>query len=363
VTGNEEVAASIREVAREANVSLSTVSKVLNGRTDAKFAAATRERVFAAASRVGYHPNAVARGLARKRMDAVGVVMAYDQPSVTSDPYLGACLDGILKVNKERRQKTVLFTEDSWDEALRHVPSYLDGHCDGLLLIIPRTDSAIVEELAGRSSCFVLVGDSRDDDRLVTVDVDNVAAARRMVRHLIKLGHTRIAAFGGNHDFLSNAQRMEGYRQALAAAGIPWREEYVFPGEYFPGHGYNNVGLLLGMFEGRPAERPTAIFCFNDAIARGAVDGLRAAGIRVPEEFSVVGFDDSAHAVSSEPHITTMRHDIRRVGERAAEALLDCIDGGLGPGARVYIPAELVERATAAAPLSPATARPAHNEH
>jgi DNA-binding LacI/PurR family transcriptional regulator len=238
-------------------VSLSTVSKVLNGRTDAKFAPATRARVAAAARRVGYHPSAVARGLAGKRMDAVGVIRVYEQLSVTSDPYLGACLDGILKVNKERRQKTVLFTEDSWPDALRQLPSYLDGHCDGLLLMIPRMESQVVDELVARGTCFVLVGDSRDDDRVVTADVDNVAASRRLVEHLIGLGHTRIAAFCGNADFVSNSQRLEGYRQAITDGGLPWRADYLFPGEYHLDFGANSARLLLERFGRRPSECPT----------------------------------------------------------------------------------------------------------
>lgn len=341
---------SIREVAREANVSLSTVSKVLNGRTDAKFTLATRERVASAARRVGYHPSAVARGLAGKRMNAIGVIMAYDQLSVTSDPYLGACLDGILAVNKERHQKTILFTENSWSDVLTQLPSYLDGHCDGLLLVIPRTDAAIVEQLTKRGSCFVLIGDSREDPRLSTADVDNVGEGRRMTEYLIGLGHTRIATFCGNADFLSSSQRLEGYRQALAHAGLPCPEEYVFPGSYHPTSGESNILLLLDRYKNRIDERPTAIFCLNDYMARGAVDALLARGIRVPDEISVAGFDDSVYATSSEPHLTTMRHDVRRVGEQATRALLDRIDGSLLAGTRIYVPTELMERETTAPP-------------
>src|SRR5690349_16826930 len=126
---------SIREVAAAANVSLGTVSKVLNGTASAQIAPGTQERVREAARRLGYHPSAIARGLVGKRMNAVGLVLAYDQPSVTSDPYLGPCLDGILAVNKRNRQKTVIFTEGTWADALDNLPSFCDGHCDGLMLI------------------------------------------------------------------------------------------------------------------------------------------------------------------------------------------------------------------------------------
>lgn len=342
--------ASIREVAQEANVSLSTVSKVLNAKPNAKFSAATRERVFAAAKRVGYHPNAIARGLARKRMDTVGLVMAYNQTSVTSDTYLGACLDGILQVSKLRRQKTVLFTEDSWDDALRHLPSYCDGHCDGLLLIIPRMDSEIIPALEARGTTpFVLVGDSRESETLITVDVDNVTAAEEAVAHLIGLGHRRIAAFCGNRDFRSNAQRLEGYRRAHARADLPIEANAFFEGEYWPSHGYENARKLFSRFPKREG-RPTAVFCFNDSIARGACDAFVEMGVRIPGELSIVSIDDSAHATSRAPYLTTMRQDIRRVGERAAEVLLARINREIAPGHRAWLPAELVVRETTGPP-------------
>ncbi|HVK05393.1 MAG TPA: LacI family DNA-binding transcriptional regulator [Armatimonadaceae bacterium] len=347
---------SIREVAREANVSLSTVSKVLNGTADAKFAAATRERVFAAARRVGYHPNAIARGLVRKRMDTVGLVMAYDQVSVTSDPYLGACLDGILRVNKERRQKTLIFTENSWEDALDSVPSYCDGHSDGLMVVIPRTNSAIVGALKERRTPFVLVGDSREDDEIVTVDADNEGGARDAVAYLVSLGHRRIAAFCGNADFASNSQRLAGYRRALREAGIAYREDFVFPGEYWADHGHRNLCALRERFSDRPEQRPTAVFCFNDGIAKGALDAAREMGLSVPDAISVIGFDDTPYAATLPPPLTTIRQDIAMVGEAAARVLLDRINGIVAPGHRELVPTSLVVRETTSPPPAPEAA-------
>ncbi len=344
--------ASIREVAREANVSLSTVSKVLNAKPNAKFTVATRERVVAAAKRVGYHPNAIARGLSRKRMETIGLIMAYDQASVTTDPYLGACLDGVLHVSKQRHQKTVIFTEDSWEETLPSLPSYCDGHCDGLLLIIPRTHSEIVPALEARKDVpFVLVGDSPESDTLTSVDVDNVRAAAEAVEYLVSLGHRKIAALCGNPELRSNFQRLEGYCQGLESAGILYRSDYVFEGEYRQRSGFDNVVSLLKRFPD-PADRPTALFCFNDANARGACDALIEAGISVPDAMSVVGFDDSPSATSKTPYITTMRHDVRRVGEHAVRVLLGRIEGEIPAGHKELVPASLIARQTTAPPQS-----------
>jgi DNA-binding LacI/PurR family transcriptional regulator len=342
--------ATLRAVAAEANVSQSTASKVLNNVHDAQIPDTTKNRVREAAIRVGYHPSAIARGLAGKRMNTIGVIMAYDQDSVTSDPYLGPCLDGILDVNKRNRQKTVLFTEDDWEEALRHVPSYCDGHCDGLMLIIPRATSEIVEALrtrTGRRVPFLLVGDSRIDDQLVAVDVDSVTSARNAVTHLVTRGHRRIAAFCGNADFLSNTQRLEGYRLALEDAGIPYDPALIFDGEYFREAGFQNTLRLLERAETMDfTQRPTAIFGFNDKIAFGAMDALRERNVRVPEQISVMGFDDIAEAASA--GLTTVRHDVRAVGRSAAETLLRLIEGKVSAGHREWVAAPVIERTSIA---------------
>lgn len=343
------MAVSIYEVAEEANVSIATVSRVLSGGQSARVAPATEKRVREAARHLDYHPSGVARGLARGRMNTVGLVLYYEQPSVTSDSYLGPCLDGILAAHKRRRQNTVLFTESSWAEALEHLPSYCNGYCDGLLLLVPRTDSAIVEALQRRTIPFLLVGDSRDAPGLTCADVDNVGAARDAVRHLLDLGHRRVAAFCGSDVFTSSAQRLAGYQQAHAEAGITPDPRLVLPDSYFdaPTTGYGNLCRVLDLPR---SERPTAVFCFNDTIAFGALRAARDRGVPVPEQMSVIGFDDVPAAALSQPALTTVRQPIHDLGERAAELLLARINGAAA-GERELLPAELVIRATTAPPL------------
>ena len=342
---------SIKDVAAEAKVSLSTVSKVLNERFDSNISTATRDRVRLAARRMGYHPSALARGLAGKRMNTIGVVMAYSQESVTSDPYLGPCLDGILNHSKQFDQKVTLFLEGEWEDAIKNMPIYGEGHCDGLLIIIPRTTNPFLSILQERHPRlpFVLVGDSREDNSLTCVDLDNVRASREATEHLIQQGHRRIAAFCGNYDFSSNEQRLFGYRQALAAAGIPYNEDFVFEGEYHPEWGERNVKMLLNCFS--PKERPTAIFGFCDAVAVGALRGLAAEGISVPEEMSVIGIDDIPQAAYL--GLTTIRQSVRQIGVESANVLFKRIRGTLQEGHRLLLEPGLVIRRTTAGPLTP----------
>ncbi|HLI49758.1 MAG TPA: LacI family DNA-binding transcriptional regulator [Chthonomonas sp.] len=337
---------SIRDVAAAAGVSTSTVSKVLNGGNYADIAPATQERVRQVAQELGYHPRAVARGLVGKRMNSIGIIICHNLPSVTSDPYVGPVLDGILDMNKRHHQKTVIFAEDTWDDAYSKIPIYCDGSCDGLLVFIPLVQSPFLQQLQKHEVPFLLVGDSREQEGLSTVDVDNVAVARLAVSHLLQLGHRRIGMFCGNAAFLSSAQRAEGYRKELEAWGVPYDPAYVWSGQYWEWAGAENAEKLLQM----PAyRRPTAIFCQDDRLAAGAYDRLREAGLQIPRDISIVGLSDYAEA--QERGITTVRFPLRQIGAEAVKLLLALIEEKLPHGTTKRLLGELVVRNSTAPPL------------
>lgn len=342
---------SIKDVAAAANVSLSTVSKVLNERSDANIPVATRDRIRLAARRIGYHPSALARGLAGKRMNTVGVVMAYDQESITSDPYLGPCLDGILTSSKQYQQKVTFFMETDWADAVNSVPVYGAGHCDGLIVIIPRLRSPFLPYLQERvpNLPFVLVGDSREEVSVTSVDLNNVEAARLITKHLLDLGHRRIAAFCGNVDFCSNEQRLHGYRLALLDHGIAFDPHLIFEGEYHAEWGAKNVHEMMTRFP--VEERPTAIFGLCDAVAVGAMKALQELDMNVPVDISVVGIDNIPRA--GDLGLTTIKHPIRAIGVQAIETLLGIINKEIPVGARVLIePDVIVRQSTGSGPYT-----------
>jgi LacI family transcriptional regulator len=270
-------------------------------------------------------------------MNTVGVVMAYDLPSVTSDPYLGPVLDGILEANKRHHQKTVLFTEDDWRTASENVPVYCDGHCDGLLLIAPRTDSSIVTAMKESHRPFVLVGDSREDDDVTVVDVDNVGMSRALTEHLLEMGRRRIAILCGNSEFTSNSQRMKGYRMALEHAGIEPDPRLMLPGQYWEWSGYENTCALLKL----PVEaRPDALFCSNGRVAAGALRALDEHGLRVPDDIAVAACCERAEGGLEPPRVSAAYMPVRRIGQAAVEALLSMVHAGRTSGARTILPAE-----------------------
>ena len=335
---------SIHDVAIRAGVSRATVSRVLNG-TEALVAPKTRERVLKVAQELGYHPNAVARGLAGKPMNTLGVVLAYILPSVTSDPFLGPVLDGILDKNKRQHQKTVISTENGWQEAMVNLPIYCDGHCDGLILVMPRSDSPIVQTLQNRRLPFVLIGAYRTNPDVTVIDADNVAAAHTAVTYLIQQGHRRIAALCGNREFASSDQRLDGYRRALAEAGIPYDASLVMAGEYWEWSGSENTEALMN----RPSsERPTALFCSNGRIAIGALQALGTLQIAVPDEVSITAIAETPDIATARLPLTAVQMPLRLIGECAVECLLDQIHAGVPAGDKILLPGDLVVRGSVA---------------
>ncbi|HZP80939.1 MAG TPA: LacI family DNA-binding transcriptional regulator [Chthonomonadaceae bacterium] len=339
------MATTIKDLAKASGVSPATVSYVLNN-GPRPVHSQTRERVLEAMRRLNYHPSAVARGLSKKRLDTVGVVMGYwATPDI--DPYVGSILGGILTVAQRRRQSTTLFMEHSWTDVLNNVPLYCDGRCDGLLLIAPPIETPVFAALKQKQIPFVLISDLTEDPDISGVDVDNRTAAYRMVCYLIGQGHRRIALLRGDDNLTSAAQRLQGYCDALEEAGIPYDEALVLPGGYNQDRGHERALELMRLPESR---RPTALFCSNDNIAFGALNALKELGLQVPRDISVAGFDDVFMAALMHPPLTTVHHPLRRIGERAAEILLSQIHDGAPQAQKEVIPAELTLRDSVAAP-------------
>jgi LacI family transcriptional regulator len=333
---------TIRDVAKACGVSVATVSGVLNNTPDAA-GPETRRRVLAMIRQMNYSPNAVARGLSHRRMNTIGVVLDYNGwGSLITDQHLGPIVDGIVARNSRLRQKTLLYTEP-WAEAISNIPSYCDGLCDGLLLIVPIVPDEFFRQMFQRRTPFVIIGDHRMEADLSTVDLDNIDAGRQITRHLIALGHRRIATLRGNDDHQSSSLRAQGYRVALEENGIAYDPTLDLHGTYNVDSGYENTMTLLD----RPRDsRPTGLFCEDDRIALGALDALKERGVRVPEEMSVVGINDSVEGSTSDPPLTTLRQPGQEIGESAVDLLRAQITGEQEAGCKIALPGKLIIRST-----------------
>lgn len=320
------IAPTLQDVAREAGVSAMTVSVVLNGaRSATRVSDATRSRIHEAAARLRYRPNAVARGLSRRRMDAIGVVALIDGGELNL--YFLEVLNGILEGAAANHQNTTIYSVEQWSDIQSHPARYCDGRADGLIFIAPTLTPEAAEAIRQRHMPFVLIHSATELPGLWNLTVDNQRGAYAAVSHLLQQGHRRILHFPGTKGVHDTEERRIGYQRALEDAGVPLDPALIVPGTYSVWSGRERMVRVLteGLYDPAP---PTALFCGSDAIAAGALEALAEQGVRVPEDLSVVGFDDTLMARMTAPPLTTVRQPFRQIGRHAVERLLPLISSG-----------------------------------
>jgi LacI family transcriptional regulator len=327
-------APTVRDVARLAGVSAGTVSKVLNGRGQLR--EQTRARVQDAASKLDFRPNYLARSLVEGRTYTVGLLTS-DRFGRFSMPLI----EGIEDSLGAGRILTLLC--DGRGDPLRerhYLTELLNRRVDGLVLTGRRTDPR--PSVGPLPIPLVYVLSPSDNFRELSLTYDELQGSELAVSHLLAMGRKRIAYVGGKARHQSTRSRLEGSQRALAAAGVTLPSTDVLIGDWSEAWGRTAATMLAG----RPAaERADGVFCASDQIARGLVDGLHQAGVSVPEEVSVVGFDNwDVMVEAAQPPLTTVDPHLSTLGRLAASRLLDAIDGGhLGSGV-VPQPCELVVR-------------------
>ncbi len=329
---------TIKELAEACGVSQATVSQVLNN-GNRPVRAQTREHVLRTARALDYQPSAVARGLARKRMNTIGLAFFHSEDSTDPNTFLMMLLDGVLLVSTRRKQTTMLCTINRWETAGR-LPELSDGRCDGVLLLVPPIECPALEVLKQRKVPLVVVNGKPRSEGVSWIDVDNTRAAREMTEHLLRLGHKRIAFVRGSYNLLFSFvhERAEGYRQAMTAAGL-----------HDPALSDFSTQQALALTLSDPG-RPTALFCAYDAVALPVMEILQSRNICIPEDVSVVGFDDIPAARASRPLLTTMRQPTTQIGGQAAEMLWSLITGLEEQPRQETLSAEFVLRQSAAPP-------------
>jgi LacI family transcriptional regulator len=309
----QDVRVTITDVSREAGVSIKTVSRVLNN--ERYVGSETRARVQAAVAALNFRPNAAARSLAGRRSFQIALICdnpspyyVYDMQSGIRDRCVAAGVRMIAQPY-DRGSPTLLDDIESLVDAI---------NVDGLILTPPVTDyPAVLALLAKRGVRFVRVSPGGDLDLTPSTFIDNAGAAQAMTAHLIGLGHARIGFVRGHADFATSGQRFEGYRTALAAAGIAFDAALVREGSYDFASGSRAADALLDL-----SAPPSAIFASSDDMAAGVLAAAHRRGMRVPEQLSVAGFDDTTLAGVVWPPLTTIRQPTRDMGYAAADLLL-----------------------------------------
>lgn len=299
---------TISDVAQEAGVSVATVSKVINQRHG--IAARTASHVQEVVQRLGYEQSIVARSLRSQSTQVIGVLVAEFEPFSTE------ILKGVGAALADTGYALLAYTGGSdqpgWEQ--RYLSRLAGTLIDGAVLVTP----TVVR--AHHGIPVVAIDPHTGPADLPTVDSDNLAGAALAVQHLIDLGHTRIGFLGGRPDLESSRLREAGYRSALAAAGLAVDPELVRVAEYQRGGANDPTAAMLAL-----PEPPTAIFAANDLSAMGILDTARELGVPVPEQLSVVGFDDIPESAATRPSLTTVRQEIQEMGARAVSLLLEML--------------------------------------
>lgn len=324
---------TLEQVAELAGVSPSTVSRILNG--TAAVSQAKKDAVQAAIQELGFRPNPVARGLAGGRTLSVGVVT-----QIISSPFYGEALLGIER-ELERAGYVPLFVSGNWheDDEKKAIETLLSRRVDGVIVLAGRISDSELTKVSD-SLPVIVVGRQLSGPQLFSFSFDNRAGARLATQHLIEQGHRRIAFIAGDLMHDDAVERQNGYFDALAAAGIPVDQNLIVQSDYTEAGGMLSVTRLLE----RDAHF-TALFASNDQMAIGACLGLHRRNLRVPDDVSLVGFDDLIMARYSMPPLTTVRQSVYEIGVEAATAMLEMLRGGK-PKAQLPEPELVVREST-----------------
>ena len=343
---------SIREVAEKSGVSVSTVSRVFNGYDDVS--QATRERVLASAQELDYAPSAAARTLVRQRSQVVGVVLftGYEHPDI-HHPFFQGVLVGLKRGIGSLGYDLLLFATEQPGSARGREHSYLrrarQHRVDGIVLMGVEREDPEVEKLARSSIPVIGVDLDVAGPRTSHVTSDNVGGARLAVRHLQELGHTRIATIAGPQGTKPGADRLLGYRAELRALGLEADPAYEVEGDFYSDSGGAAMRRLLEL-----RDRPTAVFVASDEMAVGAIRAAQGAGLRIPDDLAVVGFDDIQLAELVDPPLTTVRQDSVGIGVAAGRALVEQIENPDVTPPVLTLPVQLVVRASSGGARQPA---------
>jgi LacI family transcriptional regulator len=307
---------------------------------------AVRRRVWKVVEETGYRPNLAARALASNRSGIVGLVIPLASTTLFTDPYFPQLTKGVTLACNDHDLSLTLFLSHSKEEEARLSRRIANASLfDGVIVASYQYDDPLIPHLIKNSVPLVLVGRVESYPQVSYVDVDNINGSYVATSHLLRLGYQRVAHIAGPQNMVHGVDRLAGYCKALADRGQAYREDLVFESDYSEAGGYMAMQRLL-------SAQPDAVFAGSDQMALGAWRALRDAGLRVPEDIAIVGFDDLEPSSTGRPRLTTIRQPVVRTGTEAVNILQDIIENGLLPPRRVVFDTELVIRESCGAAIA-----------
>ncbi|HZG71649.1 MAG TPA: LacI family DNA-binding transcriptional regulator [Chondromyces sp.] len=335
------MAATIKDVAKLANVAPSTVSRVIADHP--RISEATKKRVRQAMEELGYHPNFQARSLANKSTQTIGLVMPDSTDRVFQNPFFPEVIRGISKFAHEQQYAICITTGETEEEIYEGVVQMVKGkRVDGFILLYSRVNDKVMGYLLEQNFPFTMIGKPHTNtDEINHVDNDNFKAAKEVTEYLIGLGHERIAFVGGATDLVVTMERLAGYKEAITEAGLLLMEEYILSEEFLREGGQKAVSQLVKLHH-----RPTALVVTDDLMAFGMLNTLQDLGIQVPGDLSIISFNNVLLAEVSNPPLTSVDIQIFQLGYQAGKCLIQKINEPDEPVKRLIVPYRLIERST-----------------
>ncbi|HMA60148.1 MAG TPA: LacI family DNA-binding transcriptional regulator [Halanaerobiales bacterium] len=328
---------TLKDIAEKVGVSESTVSRVLNGIP--KASKETREEIFRVARELNYTPNEVARSLVTKKTNTIGLII-----SDLSNLYFSMVADGIESVVAQNDYSLIISTTGGKEaEELKYIRIFKEKRVDGLIYISGKMPRSCEQALQDLDIPVVVVSRHIHSD-LPSVHIDNVQESIKAVQYLIDLGHRNIAMISGDYkDIESGALRVKGYKKALENNNIEFNSDLVFEGDFKIDSGIEAMKEILKL-----KTRPTAVFVSSDEMAVGAIKTIKKAGLKVPDDISIIGFDNNIIARVSDPELTTVGQPESEIGETAMQMLHKLIQGEDVKEINVYLPCKLIKRESTA---------------
>lgn len=327
------MAVTLKDIAEKVGVSESTVSRVLNGIP--KASSETRERILKVAEELGYYPNDLARSLAKQKTYIIGVIITD-----ISNSYFASVTGGIEEIASLYGYSLIISaTGGNENEELKYINILKEKRVDGIIFMSGRMPHSCEQALLDTGIPTVVVA-RKVKSSLPSIHIDNIGESYKAVEYLIKLGHRRIAIISGTFaDKESGYHRLLGYKNALADYELPFEEELIEEGDFKMDSGRRAMEKLLKL-----KELPTAVFAASDAMAVGAIKAIKKAGLRVPEDISVMGFDNNVISQACDPELTTIGQPVKDLGRKAIEMLYKIIQGKKLEKMAIYLPCELIIR-------------------
>ncbi len=328
---------TLEDVARQAGVSRSTVSRVVNDHPNVR--PDVRRRVLEVIQSTGYHPNEAARTLASQRSRTIGLILPHSVSFFFTDPYYPHLTKGIAQGCNHNDYTLALFLVGSLEDEEKIFPRVSrKGLLDGVIVQSGHHgDQGIIGRMVDANIPLVVVGRPFRSDNVSYIDVDNVNAAYNAVSHLVRAGRRRIATITGPTTSTVGIDRKMGYQRALIDRGRKIDEALIKEGDFTEAGGYYAMQQLLPL-------KPDAVFAASDIMAYGAMRAAKDAGCRIPEDIAFVGFDDLPVATHSSIQLTTMRQPVVQFGASAVDILIDLIENGINPPRHIILGTELVIR-------------------